>query len=283
MNFFESRSPLFGIKLSAEPMFRFAFPSIVLLATWCAAPALAADVSRWDGDQRSSVRLVAGATERATGQLRAGVEVKLKPGWITYWRYPGDAGIPPRFDFTGSENLRSAEVLWPAPVRIEKGGVESIGYDASVTFPVRIVPADPARPVTLRLKLDYGVCEKLCVPAQALVELPLTGSSHSQDTSLKTAEALVPAQVALGPREGLAVTKVKRDGNRVVVSVAGGVTDLFVEGPTADWALPLPKKDGGTFTFMLDGAPPGAAYDGAEITLTAVAAERAIEVRTRLD
>ncbi len=263
---------------------RFALSSLLSTALM-SSPALAADASRWDGDARSSVRLIAGAQDRDTGQLRAGVEVRLKPGWITYWRYPGDAGVPPRFDFANSTNVKSVDVLWPAPKRIEKGGVDSIGYDADVIFPVRIVAQDAGKPVTLRLKLDYGVCEKLCVPAEAKLELALTGSSGSSDATLKTAEGKVPARAMLGPRDGIAITQIKREGNRVIVTFLPGrePADLFVEGPTPDWALPLPKQDGRHFTFDLDGAPPGASYSGAEIKLTATSAGQAIEVVTRLD
>src|SRR5262245_31770733 len=87
------------------------------------------DASRWDGDARSAMRLIAGSSatpERAP--IRAGIEIRLKNGWHTYWRYPGDAGVPPRFDFAGSQNVGSIEVLWPAPQRIPEQGLVAIGY-----------------------------------------------------------------------------------------------------------------------------------------------------------
>src|SRR5215471_7085729 len=72
------------------------------------------DASPWDGDARSAVRLIAGSAVPGKA-VRAGVEIRLKSGWHTYWRYPGDAGVPPRFDFTGSQNVKAVDVLWPAP------------------------------------------------------------------------------------------------------------------------------------------------------------------------
>ena len=78
-----------------------------------AEPAMAADSSRWDGDARSAIRLVAGTLAPGAATVRAGVELRLKPGWHTYWRHPGDAGIPPRFDFNGSQNVKSVEIRWP--------------------------------------------------------------------------------------------------------------------------------------------------------------------------
>src|SRR5690242_3205073 len=83
-------------------------PSIMLVlamatlavTTLGASSAAADDASRWDGDARSAARLVAG-TRGADAALRAGIEIRLKAGWHTYWRYPGDAGVPPQFDFAG--------------------------------------------------------------------------------------------------------------------------------------------------------------------------------------
>src|SRR5262249_38699427 len=69
----------------------------------------AEDASGWDGDARSAMRLIAGSAT-AGNALRAGVEIRLKSGWHTYWRYPGDAGVPPRFDFTGSQNVKAVDV-----------------------------------------------------------------------------------------------------------------------------------------------------------------------------
>src|SRR4051812_3105425 len=87
--------------------------------------AAAEDVSRWDGDARSAARLIAGSRPAgAVAALRAGIEIRLKPGWHTYWRYPGDAGVPPQFGFETSQNVKQVVVLWPAPQRLpEDGGV----------------------------------------------------------------------------------------------------------------------------------------------------------------
>src|SRR5262245_17363473 len=73
--------------------------------------AWAADASPWEGDARAGIRLVAGARARSV-TVRAGIEIRLAPGWKTYWRYPGDSGVPPRFDFAGSENVKSVDVDW---------------------------------------------------------------------------------------------------------------------------------------------------------------------------
>src|ERR1700741_4754263 len=117
--------------------------------------AVAADASAWDDDIRSSMRLITAPSRN--GDLRAGIELKLKPGWHTYWRYPGDAGVPPRFNFQGSKNVKAVEVLWPAPQPISEGGLTAIGYTSSLIFPLQIRPQERGKPITLRLKLDYAV------------------------------------------------------------------------------------------------------------------------------
>ena len=79
--------------------------------------------------------------------MRAGVEIKMQPGWKTYWRYPGDSGVPPRFDFSGSENLKEAKVLFPAPHLFTDETGHSLGYKNSVIFPLVLAPQQPGKPV----------------------------------------------------------------------------------------------------------------------------------------
>jgi DsbC/DsbD-like thiol-disulfide interchange protein len=263
----------------------------------------ASDVSAWDGDGRSAARLIAGARPSAAdAPLRAGIEIRLSRGWHTYWRYPGDAGVPPRFDFEESQNVKAVEVLWPAPRRLSEAGLETIGYDHDVILPLWVTPRDPAKPVTLQIKLDYAVCEKLCVPAQSKAALALPVGRSAQEARLAAAQARVPRRVALGAEgalgagETLAIRSVRReqggDRPRVLVDVAaprGVAVDLFAEGPTDQWALPVPVAVDGAesglqrFIFELDGAPPDAKYEGVLISLTAVTDGDAIEVPVHLD
>jgi DsbC/DsbD-like thiol-disulfide interchange protein len=281
-------------------MRRFAAVAAALAAMLAASPGRAADASPWDGDARSAARLVAGIPTRGDGTpLRAGVEIRLAPGWKTYWRYPGDSGVPPIFDFARSSNVASATVSWPAPHRFSDGSGQSIGYDHSVLFPVRVVARNPAEPLTLRLKLDYAVCEKLCVPSEAALELEMavpSPGSAANEAALAAAEARVPTPSTIGAHADLAITSVRREPGarfaRVVVDVAappGETVDLFAEGPTPEWALPLPMPVAGgpagaqRFAFDLDGIPAGVNAAGATLTLTAVAPRSAIEVKAPVE
>jgi DsbC/DsbD-like thiol-disulfide interchange protein len=240
--------------------------------------------------------LIAGTNAAGQQTLRAGLDIKLAPGWKTYWRYPGDSGVPPRFDFSASGNVKDVQVLWPAPERMADGAGQSIGYHDRVIMPLRVTPIDPAQPVLLSLKLDYAVCEKLCLPVQAAAKLALTPEASSQDAELKQAEARVPQPIKLGATGPVAIKAVHReDGGerpRIVVDVAvakDAKADLFAEGPTVAWALPLPEPKGSPapglkrFSFELDGLPAGATAKGAELTLTLVTGAKAVETKTRLD
>ncbi len=272
--------------------------TIVTLAVLLgAAAAHAQDASAWDKQSHAEARLLAGAAVKSadSNYLRAGLELRLDPGWKTYWREPGDSGVPPTFDFSGSDNVKSVAVDWPAPERFPDGaGGNSIGYVGRVVLPLRIVQTDAAKPTALHLKLDYAVCGNLCVPAEANLELALSGNG-AEETAIEKEALRVPRRVAPGPGKGLGVISAHRqpggEHDRVIVEVAApkdAVLELFVEGPTADWSLPLPEPAGGDgdvrrFAFDLDGLPPGAEAKGAVLTFTAVSGDDAIEVPIRLD
>lgn len=264
--------------------------------------AQAQDASVWDAELHAAARLIAGAAQQSADAkwLRAGIEIRLDPGWKTYWRYPGDSGVPPTLDFAGSENVKSVTALWPAPQRFsDDADGHSIGYLGDVVLPLRIAPQDVNRPSLLRVKLGYAVCGNLCVPAQADLELTLSGKAGTQEAALAAAETRVPRRVAVGASGGLAIRSVHRltDGGnaRIVVEVSapeGLPVDLFAEGPTSNWALPLPEQTSPgagsapgvrRFSFPLDGLPPGAQPDGATLTFTAVSPNNAIEVEAHLD
>jgi DsbC/DsbD-like thiol-disulfide interchange protein len=271
--------------------------------------ARAQDASDWDAQAHTATRLLAGSMTKTTDAtfVRAGIEIKLEPGWRTYWRDPGDSGMPPTLDFSGSDNVKAVTVLWPAPARFPDGaGGNSIGYVDRVILPLRIAPNDAAKQSSLQIKLGYDVCGTMCVPVEASLKLRLRGDG-AEETTIEKAEIRVPRRVALGEgglsknghSKGLAILAVHREPGgaheRVVVEVAapaGGPVDLFVEGPTPDWSLPLPEpvaqsagSDGATrqFSFDLDGLPPDTHAAGAALTFTAVSGDDAIEVETHLD
>ncbi|MEZ5841194.1 MAG: protein-disulfide reductase DsbD family protein [Hyphomicrobiales bacterium] len=242
--------------------------------------------------ENSQLRLLSadGAAD-ADGARLAGVELQLAAGWKTYWRQPGDAGVPPHFDFSGSENLAEAEVLYPAPKRFREGPVESAGYDRSLVFPVRVMPADPGKPVGLSVRLDYGVCREVCVPASAEARLAMPAAAPRDIAAavpISGALREVPAPPAEG---GLGVVAVRHLGEAIEIDLRladpKAAFDLFAEGP-ADWYLPLPEATGqtgdvATFRLRLASRPAGAKIEGQSFLFTATNGRRATEQRWRLD
>jgi DsbC/DsbD-like thiol-disulfide interchange protein len=253
-----------------------------------ATPAFAADSSQWAIDIRAATRLISATPAKGASTLQAGVEFRMDPGWHTYWRYPGDSGVPPRFDFDASENLGSAKVLYPAPHAFTDESGTSIGYLEHVIFPVEVTPRDPKKPVHLKLTVNYAVCQKLCVPAEANLEL-IVGDKSDFDQRLGKAEAAVP-KVVSPQQAGLTLHRVNSDAKPAVeLQVAGANKDtqIFVEGPTLEWALPIPKPVSGAegrYSFALDGLPPGTDPKApVDLTFTVVNGDKAIETKTHLD
>jgi DsbC/DsbD-like thiol-disulfide interchange protein len=263
-----------------------------IFASSMAIEACAQDASPWQRDGHSAVRLLAGS--RSGAVLLGGIAFQLEPGWKTYWRNPGDSGVPPRFDFSKSENIEAVTVLWPAPTKFDDGaGGHSMGYHNQVVLPLRIVAKSTDKPVTLRADISYAVCEKLCIPVQANAELAIASVASTEDSALFAALDTVPKPANIGDPNPLTIRDVKRDGKSAVlvdvVSPDAREVSLFVEGPTPDWALPVPKllehSPPGVkrFTFALDGLPPGADPQGAALKLTLVGGDRSYEFNINLD
>jgi DsbC/DsbD-like thiol-disulfide interchange protein len=263
-----------------------------LSVAFAAGEVRAQDASPWQHDAHSAVRLLAGS--RSGTVLLGGIAIQLQPGWHTYWRTPGDSGVPPRFDFSRSDNVEAVTVLWPAPHKFDDGaGGTSLGYLKQIVLPLRIVAKNPEKPVTLRAGINYAVCEKLCIPVDANAELAFASVASTEDGTLSEALNAVPKPANVGDPNPLTVLDVKRDGKanvRVDVSAPDSKDlDLFVEGPTPDWALPIPKlvEHGPPgikrFVFELDGLPPGVSADGAALKLTLVGGERAYEFNVNLN
>ncbi len=248
---------------------------IAALTFLLAAPAFAAGAfdSDWSVSAKSRARLIADARG-------AGLEIALSPGAITYWRDPGEAGVPPTFSFSGSDNLAKAEVDFPAPERIpEPDGSIAFGYRQSVILPIRVTPADPAKPVRLEAQVDYAVCEKLCLPAKAKAELTLGGKDASPFAkALAEARERVPAKVEAA-KLGAVVRTVGPKSWRVCFSEAP--KDLFVEAPEGFWVQPKREADGRCFALILQQAPDGA-KPPIDVSLTVEDAGGAAETKVTL-
>lgn len=125
------------------------------------------------------IALIAGV--RDGPRWSAGIKIAMDDGWKTYWRNPGDAGIPPSFDWQRSQNLADVVVQFPLPTRHRDVSGEAIGYFREVVFPLVVTPEDAAKPVSLRLDMFFGVCKEVCIPAQAAIDLQLDQAAATAD------------------------------------------------------------------------------------------------------
>jgi DsbC/DsbD-like thiol-disulfide interchange protein len=212
----------------------------------------------------SRVRLVAGGTKTAGGTYLAGIEIVMEEGWKTYWRMPGDAGVPPSFDWSGSTNAASINVLYPAPMRMAEAGGQVIGYKHAVFFPVEVKPQDASRPVALKLALEYGICRDICIPASTKLDATLPAAPKTaEDGAIKAALERVPRAAAARRKTDPSrhrAALVAGSGPRLEIDVAfpGGSkgADLFIEAPEGLY-VPLPTR--------LKEAAPGVIRYGVEL------------------
>ncbi len=113
----------------------------------------------------------------ADGTHIAAIRLTMADGWHTYWRTPGEAGIPPQFRLEPSDNLSGLAVHWPVPIRFEDNGYNSIGYTGEVVIPMRLRPETEGLPIALKGEVQIGVCDDICVPVWLEIDsvLPASG------------------------------------------------------------------------------------------------------------
>ena len=200
-------------------------PALAAFFATCLAPAPArATESAWVSADYAQVRLIAGAE-------KAGLEVRLAPGWHAYWRMPGDGGLAPQMDWGRSRNLARVDVSWPVPRRYEDAGLQSFGYQDHFILPLAARGEDPGADIALALDLNMMVCEKICVPqvfSGVALTLPAGGKAGKHDARL----AAVPLPHA-GDTEALRIESLVVGPDALVARVfsANGFAalDVFVE------------------------------------------------------
>lgn len=276
-------------------MKRFFLLVAALLSLGTAASAQEAATSPWSKGEHSALRLIAGPTA-PSGKQRIGVEIVMSPGYKTYWRSPGDFGVPPRFDWSGSVNVGGLDVRWPAPERFPDGAGYSIGYVGEVVIPVSVMPVDPTRPVMVVLKLEYAVCEKICVPATGETQLWLEpGVTSVVSPRLESYEARVPTLLKPGQhKDKPSIVEARLDETaadptlRLLLQVPpeGKVEDIFVEGPGM-WSFGktrlLPQADGTTVALVKIHERPKGAAGPVPFIFTLRGQPRSVESRLELD
>jgi len=219
--------------------------SLSILACLSLAPANAvrageAPATDWVVGHKSQTRLSAGRGEALSGggtRLYAFVEIVMAEGWKTYWKSPGESGLPPHVDLARSENLAAAEVLYPVPERITEKGDTIVGYRGAVVFPIALSPKDPAKPIVVAADVDFGMCKDICVPTSAALTLTLEpGLADPPAEVAARALAAVPRPAATAPAEAatrprLADVTITRPAPPDAVEAVPGKLVLTVTAP----------------------------------------------------
>lgn len=205
------------------------------------------------------------------------LEIKLPPGWHTYWRNPGASGAPPQLNWSQSTNFKSAEILWPAPKRFIFEGLQTFGYDGTFILPLTVTLENSDEPAQLKLAADLVVCTDICVPAHFDATLGLPAAKASPDDVKAWGEAMsrlpMPYTDAGITIDALALTA----GNHLRLAATSRIgwqqPDLIVEA-IDDIGFGKPEIDvddnKAVFTLKLDNAPDAKKLAGSTVKLTFV-------------
>lgn len=261
------------------------------LAALLAHPAAAEPgASDWAGEAEGRVRLIsAQSAAGGDGPLRFGVQIRLAPGWHTYWRDPGESGAPPEFDWSGSQNVADVSLTWPAPRRFQAFGLDGFGWEEEVVFPVTARLAQPGAPARLRLRLAYQICEEICVPVAAELALELAPGEPAPTPFAPLIERwaarapgdstlqILGAELAGAPGEEVLYVRAKAEPPL-------RAPDLFAEAPPFRFGRPEVERGDGEVRLALPvhAGRKRPSLAGREVVLTLTDGERAAERRIKL-
>ncbi len=246
------------------------------------APALAQGV-----DNLVQLEVLDGG-KTAKGTYQGALRLTLKDGWKTYWRAPGDAGIPPQFDWKGSGNIADIAVTWPAPHVFDQNGLRSVGYEDQLVLPVEITPKNPAIPVRLRGEMDLGVCKDVCVPGRLDFDHTLDANA-GRNPAIAAALAQRPfSEREAGVAGATCHLTPTADGMqieaRITMPSAGGSEFAVIEpGNPALWASQSEtRRQGNTLiasseVISASGGP--FALDRSEVRITVLGANHAVDIQ----
>ncbi|MBX3569943.1 MAG: hypothetical protein KF914_17910 [Rhizobiaceae bacterium] len=235
----------------------------LLLAALSAVPAQAAS-SNWAEADGGRARLVTSGVPDGDGRLRGALQIQLKPGWKTYWRDPGEAGVPPTIDVSASRSIRSASLDFPAPERHMDGDYAWAGYGHSVSLPVVFETAPGVALGAIDAAVFLGICETICVPLQATLAI-----DPSQDADAPDDAAIVDDAFEALPRpasRAFGIELVKSEADDIVVEVhvpEGDAAELFLAG-SDDYLFGVPEafEEGGKPHFRIPVTRPDSTPSG---------------------
>lgn len=260
--------------------------TVFALSAFLALPAVSAAAMSPEGIVRGE--LLTG-WRTADGTHIAGLRLSLAEGWKTYWRAPGEGGIPPRFDWAGSDNITGFSPSWPVPEVFDQNGLRSVGYTEVVVLPLTFEPDDPDADITVSGRIDIGVCEDVCVPMTLRVAATLAHDATRKDPRIVA--ALADRPLAAGDA-GVSDVSCRidpiSDGMRVSAEIRmprlGNAEEAVIElSEPPVWVSPVEvARSGGVLHASADLVPAeGAPFALARSALrfTVLAAGRAVDIR----
>jgi len=243
--------------------------------------------SPWIAADHMKARLIAAREEG--GALDLAVQVQMDPGWHSYWRSPGEAGLPTRFDWRGSQNLTDLQVYWPLPKKFDEAGLVTFGYSGNVVFPVSFVKTYPDESAQAVLVLNAMACKEICVPQRMVLtlDLPAQGVGSGNKSLIDFARNMVPETVN---GQNLAILDVEQDGAALTV-VTSAISDddprVLVELPSLGLVLHDSHIGGETdaearHVFSIPPDYVTALEAGQDVIVTLIAEDGAVEQRFTL-
>lgn len=191
----------------------------------------------WNTGVSVATRLESAQSAVGDGRVSAALHMTLESGWKTYWRVPGDSGLAPMFDWSGSKNVQSIELLWPTPRAFDELGERFYGYKGDIRWPLRVVAQDPDQPIDLSLKLDFGVCSDVCIP-----------------TSIRSSLRIPAGEAGMtGHAEGIEVAINQVPVQASEANLRGGVRLLNINGYRAELEVALFEADPMPSTIIASG------------------------------
>lgn len=222
------------------------------------------------------------------GTHMAALQIQMQPGWKTYWRAPGDGGIPPQFDWAGSKNIKSVQFHWPRPKVDYVNGMRSIGYVNKVVIPIEFTPRNKNAPLTLNAQVNLGVCKDVCVPVSLTFAAILPANNHKPDPIIRAALKKSPISAhKAGVKSVTCAIEPISDGLRVTVSMkmpsTGQGEITIIEAPNQNVWVSEAKttRRGNTLTASSEMVPPSNGpfmLDRSKIRITVIGSNRAVDI-----
>lgn len=223
------------------------------------------------------------------GHHMAALHIQLADGWKTYWRAPGEAGIPPSLNWKGSGNLAGVQFHWPVPQVFYTSGLQTIGYSHELVLPMTLVPKADGKPINLTGTVNLGVCLDVCMPMDAKVSIVLPAQANGPKAPIKRALRQRPDTAKeAGLRRAVCDVEPIADGLRVTVKIdmpkVGSNEVVVVETPDPSvWVSEVSTiRSAGVLTTVAELVPGSGKpflLNRSDLRMTVLADGRGVDIR----